>query len=88
VINRELELADPALAAKPQVVAANKIDLAEARERFPALERDLAARGHEVLPISAATGEGLPTLIARVARRLDELRRSETAAGAEALGDA
>ncbi|MEW6272662.1 MAG: GTPase ObgE [Thermodesulfobacteriota bacterium] len=78
VINRELELADPALAAKPQIVAANKIDLAEARERFPALARELAARGHAVLPISAATGEGVAELVARVARALDELRRAAT----------
>src|SRR5947199_72855 len=32
-INRELELFDPALGRKPQVVAANKIDIPEARER-------------------------------------------------------
>src|SRR6059036_920832 len=32
-INRELELFDPALGRKPQIVAANKIDIPEARER-------------------------------------------------------
>src|SRR5438270_552888 len=32
-INRELELFDPALRRKPQIVAANKIDIPEARER-------------------------------------------------------
>ena len=36
VINRELALASPALAAKPQIVVANKLDLAETRERLAA----------------------------------------------------
>jgi len=76
VINRELALADPALAAKPQIVAANKLDLAEARERFPELQAALAAQGHTVLGISAATGEGLPALITATARALQALARS------------
>lgn len=70
VINRELALADPALAAKPQIVAANKLDLAEARAAFPRVAAELRARGHDVLGISAATGEGLAPLIARIAREL------------------
>ena len=74
VINRELELSDPGLAAKPQIVAANKIDLAEARDRFPEVQAALAARGHTVLGISAATGEGLPELVIAIARALAELR--------------
>ncbi len=83
VINRELELADPELAAKPQIVAANKMDLAEARERFPALREALAAEGHDVLPISAVTGEGLSELVARIARRLAELAAAAEAEHAE-----
>jgi GTP-binding protein len=81
VINRELELADPELAAKPQIVAANKLDLVEARERFPAVQAALARQGYTVLGISAATGEGLQELVRAVARALAELRRgaSDTA---------
>ena len=88
VINRELELADPELAAKPQIVAANKLDLVEARERFPEVEAALAAQGHTVLGISAATGEGLPELVRAIARALDELRRSTAAAAPAAVDDA
>ena len=88
VINRELALADPALAAKPQIVAANKLDLAEARERFPEVQAALAARGHIVLGISAATGEGMPELVRAIARALDELRRSTAAAAPAPEGDA
>jgi GTP-binding protein len=81
VINRELALADPALAAKPQIVAANKLDLAEARAAFPRVEEELARRGHTVLGISAATGAGLPELVTAVARALSSLRA--TAADAD-----
>lgn len=82
VINRELALSDPALAAKPQIVAANKLDLAEARERFPEVQAALAAQGHTVLGISAATGEGLSELVVAIARALADLRRDAEVATA------
>src|SRR5512140_1480734 len=53
-INHELEAFDPKLAAKPQVVVANKMDLAEARERYPAARAHFAERGIELWPVSAA----------------------------------
>jgi len=84
IINRELELADPALAAKPQIVAANKLDLAEARDAFPRVQEELARRGHTVLGISAATGSGLPELVTAIARALHELRAAAAATAAEA----
>ena len=71
-INEELELFDPKLRAKPQVVAINKIDIPEVRERLPSL---LTAFGDlQVLPISAATGEGVPELVYRVMEVLKEER--------------
>src|SRR5213594_2401649 len=42
-INHELELASPELAAKPQIVVAAKLDLAETRARLPAARRACAA---------------------------------------------
>lgn len=74
-INRELEAFDAALAAKPQVVVANKLDLAEAREHFPDLKARLAARGIELHAISAATGEGVTALMRAVGRRWRTLQR-------------
>jgi GTP-binding protein len=76
VINRELALADPALAAKPQIVVANKLDLAEARDRFPEIAARLAEKGVTVLGVSAATGEGLRELTATTARLLAATREA------------
>ena len=70
-INRELELFDPALGRKPQVVAANKIDIPEARERAEALRRKLKRRRIGVHLVSGATGEGLDALLDATARALD-----------------
>ena len=65
------------LASRPQIVAANKMDLPEARENFPAVQAALEAEGREVFPISAATGEGLKALIQRAAQLLATLPKEE-----------
>ncbi|HEY3357780.1 MAG TPA: GTPase ObgE [Polyangia bacterium] len=66
----ELTKYDPALAARPQVVALNKIDLTDTRELWPEVEAAFAARGIPLHAISAATGEGLPGLLEAVWRHL------------------
>jgi GTP-binding protein len=68
-INHELSAFDATLAAKPQVVVANKLDLTEARERFPALQARFAGRGVALHGISAATGEGVAALMREAGRR-------------------
>ncbi len=70
-INRELELFDPALGRKPQVVAANKIDVPEGRERAGDLRRELKRRKIDVHLVSGATGEGIEELLDAVVRALD-----------------
>lgn len=65
-LNYELECFRPDLAQRPQIVVATKMDLPEVRERFPEVQRLFAAHGYEVLPISAATGAGIPALLARI----------------------
>jgi len=73
-INQELRLFNPALAEKPQVVALNKLDLPEVQAIWPAVADRLADLGViEPLAISAATGEGGPALLRRVAALLAEL---------------
>jgi GTP-binding protein len=67
-INHELEAFDASLALKPQVVVANKMDLVEARECYPAIRARFAERDLELWAVSAATGEGVPALMREVGR--------------------
>ena len=67
-LNRELALASPALAAKPQIVVAGKIDLAESRAHLSAVCDALAARGIALHAVSGATGEGTRELMQVVSR--------------------
>ena len=66
VINRELALASPELAAKPQIVVASKLDLVETRERLPVTRERFAERGIELLAVSGATGDGMRELVRRI----------------------
>lgn len=72
-INAELALFDPDLADKPQIVALNKLDLPAAQAHWQRVERELKARGYTVMPISAATGQGVRELVNRVAAELAKL---------------
>ncbi|SEU15911.1 GTPase ObgE [Stigmatella erecta] len=79
ILNRELEKYSAELARKPQVVAANKLDLTHARERLEALANALRERGIAVFPVSTATGEGMQALMDATAEvlftgRTDKLR--------------
>ena len=76
-INIELTEYDATLAERPQIVAINKADLQEVRDRLPSLISQFGEMGYEVYPISAATGDGVQTLLRAVAARLRELPKSE-----------
>lgn len=67
-IQQELQLFNPKLAHKTQVVVVNKIDLPEVRQKLPELVKKLRAEaGHSrVLGISAATGDRVKELMQRV----------------------
>lgn len=70
-INRELMRYSEKLARRPQILVANKMDLPGASENLPRLEK-LAKEEHvPILAVSAATQEGLRTLIERTAEALD-----------------
>jgi GTP-binding protein len=70
-IRRELQEYSAALAAKPEIVVANKLDLSDSQEPAEELAR---AIGAEVLPISAVSGQGMKDLIEAMWRSLGELR--------------
>jgi GTP-binding protein len=59
----ELELFSPVVAAKPQIVVANKMDAVDDPERVKALERRVKKQRLPFLKISAATGEGITPLL-------------------------
>ena len=68
----ELDAYSPELAARPQLVVANKIDLPGTEARREALEAFCAAAGLQFFAVSAVTGLGLAELMRSVAERLDE----------------
>ncbi len=70
-VREELFLFEPALAERPQLIVATKMDLSEARRRLKAFRESPALSEGEVFPISAHEGEGLEELVAGVARALE-----------------
>jgi GTPase len=82
-IGAELVAYGAGLEEKPRLVVVNKLDLPEARERLPQLRSALAARGFDVVAVSAATGEGIQELGREVARRLAQLPKPEPLAPVE-----
>jgi GTP-binding protein len=64
-INEELRLYSPALAARPMLVAANKMDVTGAAENLTRL-REALGEDYEIFPLSAATGEGVSALVYRI----------------------
>jgi GTPase len=82
-INSELALFDPQLGQKPQIVALNKMDLPEVRQRWPDLQKELKRRGHKPLAISAVSGENTRELLFQAARLLEEVGIPTLEAGAQ-----
>jgi GTP-binding protein len=68
VVHAELEQYDESLARRPEIVVVSKSELPESAA---VRERLSAAIGHEVLGISAVTGQGLDRLLHALVRELD-----------------
>ena len=65
-INKELFAYNKGLEHKPQVIAANKLDVLYGEEKDIAMEllqTELEPEGMKIFPISAATGEGIDELL-------------------------
>lgn len=69
LINNELALYDERLAGRPQIVALNKTDMADAEETAR-VRTGLEARGYRVFPICAPIHEGTDALMQAVAATL------------------
>ena len=74
-INKELEAYNPEIAARPQVIAANKIDAIWDIENDPIerIRREFEPKGIRVFPISAVSGQGLKELLYHVKGLLDTM---------------
>ena len=68
-IDAELRSYGRGLAERPLLVALNKVDLPEGRAAAPRLAEALRARGVDSVPISAATREGVDSLLRRIFER-------------------
>jgi GTP-binding protein len=73
-INSELAAFSTFLADRPQIVVVTKLDLPDARERWPELQTAISDAGAEdVLAISGLTGEGVRELLYLTLQRFKEL---------------
>ena len=65
-VNDELKQFDSTLLDKPQIVALNKLDVTEARERFEIAKPAIESEGYDVVGISAVSGKGIDELLGKV----------------------
>ena len=81
-INHELEAYDADLTKRPQIIAANKIDVIQTGEGeedpVERIKREFEPLGVSVLPISAVTGQGLRELVRCIRGLLDTLPEEVT----------
>ncbi|MGU3473008.1 GTPase ObgE [Paenibacillus sp. D51F] len=77
-INEELVLYNAKLAERPQIIAANKMDMPDSAANLELFRQKLAEReeeGHtyDIVPISSLTKEGIQELLYKAAATLDEI---------------
>lgn len=72
-INKELEAYNPEIAARPQIIAANKTDCIFEGDEDPVsrLKAEFEPKGIKVYPISAVTGKGVRELLYGIRELLD-----------------
>jgi GTP-binding protein len=73
-INQELKLYNPKLEERPQIVAANKMDIPESAENLERFQKEVGdAYGVSIFPISAVTNQGIQNVLYAVADLLDTI---------------
>lgn len=73
IINDELSKYDMALEERPQIIAANKIDIIQNREAYEEFLTEMKKRGYTVFEISAATNRGVADLMKKTYEELSKL---------------
>ncbi|MCR4651754.1 MAG: GTPase ObgE [Lachnospiraceae bacterium] len=74
-INNELKLYNEELLSRPQIIAANKLDLISDEEEnvLQRLRDEFSEEGYLIYPMSAATGRGIKEILYKVRNMLDEI---------------
>lgn len=72
-INKELEKFNPKILKKPQIVLANKMDIPSSLNNLKKFKEKIG--NIEVYPISGVTGEGIDTVITKLADMLDTIKK-------------
>lgn len=76
-INNELHLYSDKLIDKPQIVAANKMDLLpEGSDNYESFKKHVEAKGYLCFPMCAPLGEGVKELITEVVEKLKEINEN------------
>ena len=99
MVHDELLRFNPELAGKRQMVVVNKLDVTEVREQQPEIAASLKAVSREfeegtsgdpgdVMFISAATGEGIDAMLARIAGILEGMPKDEPSGDGMAVASA
>ena len=81
IINQELKKYSEELAARPQVIAANKTDVFYGTEEdtvISLLREEFEPKGLPVFPISAVSGKGVKELLYHVKKMLDDIHEEPT----------
>lgn len=76
-INEELKKYSEKLSKRKQIIVANKIDAMQDETGYNELEKLAKENNIEIFKISAATGQGLKELLARISQVLKELPKEE-----------
>jgi GTP-binding protein len=85
-VNRELALHSAELAARPQIVALNKMDICGDLGLADRVEAALRRDGWEVYRVSAATHFGVPELLHAAWRRIEEAKQDQALRDAHGAG--
>jgi GTP-binding protein len=88
VVRRELMLFDRALLDRPQIVAANKMDVLGDQGRLDRLRARSGELGMPLFAVSAVTGDGVRALLEAMWQRIAEARERERRSADVELPDA
>jgi GTPase len=83
ILRRELKLYNVEVYKKDYIIVINKTDLIADRSILKKVSASLSKSGRKVVPVSAATGEGIDMLVACLSSKVRENRERLSAKGAD-----